>query len=304
MVTPDRALDNMATNTVIPIFACEETETWFRMLEACWHGQDISDEQKFRTVVTHLPIDIGAKLTNILTNPPSGNKYDSIKSAVLETVTKPLTERLDELEAVCLDGRRPSQLWAHMNKLNQEAGSPYTPVLLRRRFRKLLPLTVQMCLAGSEHLSDDKYTKVADTLVETQSHAPSSVHNVTQEVPTPPSVPNLPQQEVLTAAVSVKQDLTQKMDGMGERIAQLEAAIRSLGNMPPSQRQSLPVARPRQEHPGAPAGWCFYHYQFGDRARNCRQPCSWPNPEQPPPNFRPRASYTPAGNAPRGGWRR
>ena len=132
-------------NTQIPAFSATAAGAWFAMLEAIWATQDnITDNNKYRMVITSLPVEIGAELQDYLTNPPAEEKYEHLKSEVLKIVARPLAACLSELESVSLDGRRPSQLWAHLKTLNKEADSPYSEIMLHRRFTQLLPLTVQM----------------------------------------------------------------------------------------------------------------------------------------------------------------
>ena len=264
-------------NTQILPFSASSAGTWFDMMEAAWATQDnITDNAKYRMLITNLPIELGAELRDYLNNPPADDKYEHLKNEILRIVARPLNTCLSELESVGLDGRRPSQLWAHLKTLNREAGSPYSDIMLRRRFSQLLPLSVQMCLCTAEGQTAEEYARMADSLQDRQKQSLIGVSNID----TKPAAPEPPRQEAAIAAVSPS--MSQRLDTMSDRLGKLEEAIRGL-----AQSAAAPRYRPtysqghRQEdtadhHQQDPRPrLCYYHDNFGDRAYRCRPPCSW-----------------------------
>ena len=266
-------------NTNILPFSASSASTWFDLMEAAWATQEtMNDNAKFRLVIMNLPIEIGAELRDFLNDPPADDKYEQLKQEILRIVAKPLNTCLAELEAVGLDGRRPSQLWAHLRTLNREAGSPYSEAMLRRRFTQLLPLPIQMCLCAAEHRPADEYARMADSLQDQQKYNMAGVAHIG---PKPP-IPDTPHQEPSVAAVAERPSTSQRLDTMTDRLAKLEEAIRDLAisSAAPRYRPTYTQANRRedtddQQHQDPRPRLCYYHDNFGERAFRCRPPCSW-----------------------------
>ena len=266
-------------NTQILPFSASSAGTWFDMMEAAWATQDnITDNAKYRMLITNLPIEIGTELREFLSDPPADDKYEHLKREILRIVAKPLNTCLAELESVGLDGRRPSQLWAHLRTLNREAGSPYSDAMLRRRFSQLLPLPIQMCLCAAEHQPADEYARMADSLQDHQKQNLVGVAHIDTKVP----APEPPRQEPSIAAVAERPSTSQRLDTMSDRLTKLEEAIRNLtlSSAAPRYRPTYSQAHRHEDtadhhQQDLRPRLCYYHDSFGDRAFRCRPPCSW-----------------------------
>ena len=254
--------------------------------------------------MNNLPIDITVKIQECVTNPPNSVKYENIKSEVLNLLSRSSSTCIKELENLRLDGRTPSQLWRHMKKLNQEANSPYTTVLLRRRFTKLLPAAVQMHLSVAEDDPIENYTKKADNLIENYIQEALTISQID---PLPSAPTTLPRQEAQMAAVSEKTSQTQRMEDISDRLVRLEDAILNLGRGPPAPaqapansytyRQEPIYPRGRRQYQDRPASqYCFYHDRFGHNAFKCEQPCAWPDQQEYGQYHEGRGHYAPSGN--------
>lgn len=64
-----------------------DVSTWFVQLEAVWSGvTDFTDQQRYQGVVRVLPPEVAARLSGVLAEPPTDNKYEAVKSTLLTTL--------------------------------------------------------------------------------------------------------------------------------------------------------------------------------------------------------------------------
>ena len=230
---------------------------WFAQLEAQFTISGITaDITKFNHVVSAVESDILNAVSDLILDPPLEEKYDAIKKRLISIHSESDASKLRTLlQGVELGDQRPSQLLTKMRSL---AGTKVVPDdLLKSLWMSHLPPTTQSILAASsDQLSDLAVT--ADKISEVACVPNPSVVN---EVGC-----NL---EVQIAA------LTNKLSELSQKF---ERRDRSRGryNRSPSRSRPRSPPRGRNERFREPEnGVCFYHTNFGTRARNCTPPCTF-----------------------------
>lgn len=228
----------------LPPFWREQSELWFKSAEAQFVISGItSDETKYYTVVAAVESDVLAQVSDIIMNPPTTLKYDSIKERIIERFAdseqKKLKRLLSEIE---LGDRSPSQLLMEMRKY---AGDKVSDEFLTTMWLNCLPQNARAILAT---LKDglDSLAKVAEKIIEVGGIREISVDTVSK-----------PFKSGTYARIDI---LEKKMDENTELLKKLLSRNRSR-------------SRSRAK-PGA-SGECWYHEKFAQNATKCIKPCTY-----------------------------
>ncbi|XP_071577524.1 uncharacterized protein [Temnothorax nylanderi] len=147
-------------NLRLPPFWPEEPELWFAQLEGQFALCDIKeDEAKYAYVLSRIEPKQAREVKDVITRPPppSHNKYEAIKKALIQRLTDSQEQRIRQLlEHEELGDRKPSQFLRHLATL---AGSTVSRELLRTLWLGRLPPQTQAILATR---SEDKLELIAD----------------------------------------------------------------------------------------------------------------------------------------------
>lgn len=152
----------------LPPFWSTRPEVWFRQVEAQFatrHPAITADSTKFNHVVAALDNATAGEVEAIILSPPTHDKYEALKSALINAFGK--TQASKDMELLSLSGlgdRKPSSLLRYMESLNSD---PKT--LLRALFLAQLPMEVRRVLAGSSTTDLQDLAKEADAIMEAGS---------------------------------------------------------------------------------------------------------------------------------------
>ena len=154
--------DVAAVSLKLPEFYSDNPEVWFVYCDAQFQLRNItSDDTKFAHIVLALPQSAAARVHELLTSPPATDKYETLKTALLEKYTLSTTEKAATLlDMAGLGERKPSDLLAHMQSCHPK-GEPFG-FLSRELFLRQLPLDVRAHLADKQQLSMAELAKEAD----------------------------------------------------------------------------------------------------------------------------------------------
>ncbi|KAH7966670.1 hypothetical protein HPB49_018550 [Dermacentor silvarum] len=185
------------------------------------------------------------EVRNILANPPTANLYERLKTALIRRLSLSEEQKLRQLQSAELAERKPSQLLRHMRVLagNMQVEDSF----LRALWLQRLPPPVQAILQAQVRLPLDELAEIADRLSPT-IQAVAAPLNTT---------------ELARRIDDIDQQLTSVQQRLGERLPMQQ--YRHL------QSHDLNTTSSRQPDNSGP---CYYHRCFGDRARQCRPPCS------------------------------
>uniref|UniRef100_A0A8D8PRZ1 DUF7041 domain-containing protein n=1 Tax=Cacopsylla melanoneura TaxID=428564 RepID=A0A8D8PRZ1_9HEMI len=225
----------------MPPFSSSHPALWFVQLESHFHTARITlEETKFHHVIAAMETCVLEQVMDIVEQPPQ-DPYATIKKRIIKLFDLSPHQRQQRLMTECFLGdKKPSQLLLEMKKF---AKTDFSDEMVKSLWISRLPTAMQPVLAASsEPLSS--LSSLADSIHTLPSAAISSVDN--------PSV-----SEVLS-------DLHQEIQKLAQEVSQLKC-------FSPSPR----IKNRRNFHYGGQSV-CHYHQKFGNRARKCEQPCSFP----------------------------
>ena len=162
-----------------------------------------------------------------------------------------------------LGDRKPTQLLRRMQQLLGDKLSTSTDAVafLRELFLQRLPANVRMVLASIDSTQDiNKLADMADKIMEVSIPAVSAVMS-----PAHPS--------------EVK-ELREEVARLTDLVASLNTAT---GTYYSRRCSTSRLRRPQSPAPTPASGsptqdsLCWYHRMFGEKAKNCQDPCSWGN---------------------------
>jgi hypothetical protein len=236
-----------------PAFTPKDPELWFVLLE---HSFDIAgitvDTTKYQHAMVALDSDALQEARDIIMNPPRENKYEHLKTQIITRLSISSDRRLKRLlESEEMGDRTPSQFLRHLRTLGGTAPDD----ILRSLWMSRLPQTAQSVVAAQRSLPLDSLAEVADAVVETLSTArppPAAVYQVDDN----------------------------ELKKLRAEIAELRLAERSRSRSQSRNNSSRYRSGSRSRNrswsrPNDNPEFCWYHNQFGARARKCSAPCKF-----------------------------
>ena len=148
----------------MPKFLPDQPAIFFVMAEAQFTLRNVrSDEAKYAHVVSALPPEVISRVVDLVTAPPTTDKYDAIKKRLTKSFAKTPAERATKLlEISDLGGRSPLALLDEMRNLSRGEDIDF---LLRAIFLRALPEEVRRVVRNSTTLeelaaaAEDHFTK-------------------------------------------------------------------------------------------------------------------------------------------------
>ncbi|XP_023230221.1 uncharacterized protein LOC111630366 [Centruroides sculpturatus] len=233
---------------------------WFAQLEVQYAISGISaDSTKFNHVISVIESDVLNSVSDLILHPPASEKYEALKKRLIELHFESQESKIRTLLQVLeLGDQRPSQLLTRMRAL---AGETVGEPLLKSLWLSRLPANTQSILAAlSEDLS--QLATIADKI---------SDLTITQSV-------NSTSSQQLTHPSSLElqiEQLTQQVTELST-IVHRERPREKKNNRPTFHLRKRSQSRGRYRRFKEPMNnQCFYHTNFGERARKCTPPCSF-----------------------------
>jgi hypothetical protein len=253
----------------IPPFWPEEPEVWFAQVESQFELSNVtSDGTKFNFVASQLDQEYARTMKDILINPPRSGKYDTFKSELIKRISATREKKtLQLIQHEELGERKPTQFLRHLRDL---AGPTIPDEFIRTIWASRLPPNVQTIVASQHNQNLGDVAELADRVNDVTQ---SSTH-IAAVAGTPAQYNHAsPSGSALEARVA-------------ELTRQVETLLRNQGTYSRSRshsrgrfhrRGSRSKSRSRQRSRERPDGHphCWYHYQFGNNAKNCKAPCDF-----------------------------
>ncbi|XP_076047349.1 uncharacterized protein LOC143028876 [Oratosquilla oratoria] len=237
-------------------FLSHDPTVWFNILECNFKSSRISTSlAKFSNACSLLPPDVLSRVSDaISTALISETPYEDLKDAILARFQSSVATRLQELlSKEELGNERPSDLLRRMRNLLADKYDTFDKTLFLQLFYQRLPATIQRSLfTVKDQLPVEKLATLADELIETVSS---------------PSVSHIKTDPLYERLVDMVTQLTLQVSEFKE---QVQAADRR--NFSRRQRSR---SRPRSKSTDRTPAVCYYHTQFGSKARKCNQPCAF-----------------------------
>lgn len=269
-------------NCKLPTFWKDNPEMWFLQAESVFQSYNVrADNARYHLIVSKLTPEALVAVTDIIKSPPAANKYNYLKAQLInrlaDSADKQLHKVLAELE---LGNRKPSELLRLMRSM---VGAQAPENVLRVRWLALLPHTVQKLLRVFQATSSlDELATGADTLMES-GDSPHFVMAASAHSSYPPAL-SLDSHAIDDPFVTELREIRKALENL---TTLQKEVVNKLNKMPHNDNRSRSNSRPRsvyREPHISPGGQCFYHHNYGNRARKCNQPCTFkPASGQPPP---------------------
>lgn len=244
MAENDRAVNaaadvaRIAAATVrLPAFWDSRPRAWFGQAEAEFEAAGITRSRtKFNRCLVALPQDIVDTVLDILEDDVEPDPYTKLRDRLVGTYTPGVWQQADMLlDSPSLGDRKPSQMMSSMLALMDKGDKP--GVLFFALFRRRLPPVIQQQLGGQKWDDARALATRADELWDAAGRpCTTAVTAVTTERARTPS------------------------PHKGKKFQRGRSKGGRKGN-----RSATP----------ANSELCFYHENFGKKARQCQEPCSW-----------------------------
>ena len=262
----------------LPSFWADKPASWFALAESRFRTYGVIGEQaKFDQLVGSLSKESIGRVLDLVENPPIFTAYTILKARLLEAHQLTDYQKVDSLlKMESLGARRPSELLAAMLEAcprGQETNIFFTHLFLCR-----LPAELRIMLGEDDHQDVRNLVAKADKLWAMHGQRNNLIASVDQ-----------PEEDTaFIAAVGTTRGRGGR-GGRGNRSSRGQQSS-SRGHQPQSGGQSgshQPQQTSNNSSAAAAANpspsdlarmgtdLCFFHWSWGNKARNCVAPCSW-----------------------------
>lgn len=236
----------------LPPFWDKHPELWFANIEAQFIVSGITqDATQYYSVISALNSDVLHYVSDIVLQPPTDKKYETLKSRLIEEFSDSEQKRIKAvLSELTLGEDKPSHL---LRKMKQLAGKTLGEEFLKTLWLQRLPAQAQAILSVSDD-GLDKLALMADKIHETNCSQIDEVQN---------------------NSTNTLSDLSELRAQIAELSKQVGRLSRSRGRQGFERNRSF--SRPRQQKTPTQDSreLCWYHRKFGETAKRCRSPCSF-----------------------------
>lgn len=147
----------------LPTFWAAQPQVWFQQAEAQFNIRNITaDQTKYAYIVAALDQDTAGRLLDLLSNPPTDDKYQAIKTRLLRTFD--LSRRVRATKLLNLDDlgdRMPSAL---MNEMLSLLDGHQPCMLFEQLFLNRMPDSICLQLAEADFTNPRRVAEQADQL--------------------------------------------------------------------------------------------------------------------------------------------
>lgn len=230
----------------------DQLESWFTI------NNIVNDNEKYLILKLSIEPETYQQVASVINAPPNGNKYESLKQAIIKTFTDSETKRIKSLlNDISLGDRRPSQLLSEMCSLyNGPRDKIFAELFISR-----LPSTVRAILISMQNSNPisepplETIAQWADSIID-QFDAKNTINNI--------SAPE--------STVQLKEAIT----SLTEKINVLNSKKFYEKNKTDSNKTQ--VKKNNNEGNSNEKKECYFHKRFGNgkhENRNCRSYCKF-----------------------------
>jgi hypothetical protein len=254
----------------LPPFWAERPTLWFNQAASQFALAGITDERtKFHHIVSQLEQRYAAEVEDIINAPPSHEPYTKLRAELIKRLSPSQQQcSLQLLSTEAMGDRKPSQFLRHLRSL-----APDMPDLpLRTIWSRRLPTNIQTTLACHPDLDLDAAADRADRITDiVATPALASTDRPATETNWHTDIQELKRQ-VATLRTA------RNPPSYGDHTYRSRSRYERERSTMPRNRSPTPRIRRRPSR-SPPANntpsFCWYHQRFGDRARDCFQPCNY-----------------------------
>lgn len=267
---PSGSVDRIAVR--LPPFWAEDAEIWFAQVEAQFEISGIkSDTTMYYQVIRELDHKIAREVRDIITRPPATEKYNKLKTELINRLSISREQRMRQLLThEELGDRKPSQFLRHLRAL---AGDGVGDDFLRSLWSSRLPTHIQAIIASQKDTSLDQTATLADQIYDV---APSPAYQ--QQVASTDSFEGMLQRLEQSITTRIQNEMSQQIAQLSLQTSNGRSSGRgnSRGNW---RSRSRSRSRGRVLSNECKPGMCWYHSNFSNKAKKCVSPCNFKKSE-------------------------
>ncbi|XP_041449535.1 uncharacterized protein LOC121404263 [Drosophila obscura] len=160
---PTAANSQNLAQIIIPKFNKSNPTLWFAHIERLLSLHNVvRDDHKFDLVSIQLEEDAARAIEDLITRPPTDNKYDAMKRRLLETFGESEDSKMRRpLRGGDMTGKKPSEILTHLRRLAPASGCE---AVIRNLFFTELPSSIRPLISVWEENDLDKLAKIAKML--------------------------------------------------------------------------------------------------------------------------------------------
>lgn len=264
------------SNIRIPAFWKNQVKAWFNYIECLFKLSNVSrDEVRYALVVSALDSLALEQISDILANPPLGDKYRTVKLRLEGAYSESQQMRISRLlSGLTLGDERPSQLLRRMKTLARDEVSER---FLMSIWLQRLPDQIRLFISANDG-NLDQLGQLADRLMETLGERSFTESSMLTSIGSNPSN----QERYITLAEFDRrtQSILDRIDSMaGVRNQNVETATNQ--NLRPAfaHRRTRSKSREGDRSQIGRSDVCWYHRKFGEKATRCTIPCAYKKPQ-------------------------
>lgn len=148
----------------LPVFWHSNPKLWFRQAEIIMTASRFTlDESKFNHIVKHLNEAQCNLVSDVILNPPTTNKYDALRDALIARSEDSEMKRTQTvLQTVEMGNHSPSSF--HRQLVRMAGDSALSADLIKKLWISRLPSTIGAILLGMENAELTKLYETADRI--------------------------------------------------------------------------------------------------------------------------------------------
>ncbi|CAH8497827.1 unnamed protein product [Dicrocoelium dendriticum] len=270
----------------VPSFMEHSPEVWFTIFESELENKGITaDRPWYNQLVPRLPPSVGTLIEDILLCPSSEAKYETVQQAIFNELRPSARTRFEQLNCLKHGGHKPSALLREIQRivgplfLSEEAINK----LWFARLPKPLPVWLSMFI---DTPLKDLATKAEAAFERFPQQTTSSSGDVFSPMKTEFHVfsQSLGRSDCKVEEIALIRSKIAEMKSLTQRVS-LSIADHILAtvhcglsvpapSMSPSEQKRISPTSSQPDNVKHVEEACWYHRQYGGRARRCRAPCS------------------------------
>ena len=241
-----------------PVFSKRDPDLYFIQMDSQFRNANITrDQTKYDYVVGSLDSAILANIADIVRAPPATDKYQTIKTRLINDFTDSENKKLHRLIQECeLGDSKPTQL---LRKMRDLSGTSLNDDAIKAFWLQRLPDSVRAVVSIAEG-DLNTCAKQADKMMEMGNYSSISAVNAQQSHQ---KLDNL-------------QSLKQSIDALQKEISEIKKTDRtSRGRSRTPANENKQLERKRSQSQSNKFPYCYYHHRYGKAAKKCAQPCAF-----------------------------
>lgn len=237
----------------LPPFWVKNPELWFVNIEAQFNVAGITnDSTQYYAVVAALDAETLSYVSDLVRQKPDKDLFKTLKERLVSEFSDSEQKRIQTLlSELPLGDDKPSHL---LRKMRQLADNKIGEDILKTLWFQRLPNQAQAILSVSTEKLD-QLAIMADKIIETCNPVQAQCHAIAASNP------------------DAINELKKQIAELTERVSRLTYRDNRNKNFQRSR------SRRKFQSPRRQQDLCFYHNKFGVKARKCRQPCNFTQPE-------------------------